>query len=214
MLDKYYHEADALAKTQNKAMDAIEELGTVIDDHDTLVNIFNHVQNPCMQVTMTPESMGASPCFPRDEEARVRFDNYIRTMEDLSSGHSAYMEKLWQLQQVCTNQNTVIDVMNNVFFPLIQVTVTSRNRAEAEEGKTLQEQATSCHTPNPQGLPPNCSESMWVLVSLLSFVLQRQIAGQPATAATCAENFKCDANIMEQLTSGKKDSGKGGKGAK
>ena len=47
-LDEYYHEADALAQVQNKAMDVIEELGAVINDHDTLVNIFKHIQNPCM----------------------------------------------------------------------------------------------------------------------------------------------------------------------
>ena len=179
-----------------------------------LINIFKHIQNPCMQVTVTQESAGSTPCFPRNEEARVKFDSYVGVMEDLSSGHSAYMEKLWQLMQVCTNQNTVIDVMNNVFIPLIQVTVTSRNQAEAEEGRTLQELATTCHTPDPQALPPNCSESTRVLAALLSFVLQGQIAGQPVTAATCAESFGCDATTLEQLTTGKRASGKGGKGTK
>ena len=135
-------------------------------------------------------------------------------MKDLSSGHSAYMEKLGQLMQVCTNQNTVIDVMNNVFIPLIQVMITSRSRAETEEGKTLQELAMTYHTPDPQTLPPNCSESTRVLAALLSFVLQGQIAGQPATAATCAESFGCDATTLEQLTTGEKASGKGGKGTK
>ena len=157
-LDEYYHEADALVEAQNKAMDAIEELGKIIDDHDTFVNIINHVQNPCMQVTATPENAEARPHFPRDEAARDRFDDYIVAMDDLASGHSAYMEKLWQLQQECSNQNTVLDLMNNVFIPPIQVTVTSRKRAEAEEGKTFQELATSCHTPDPQALPPNCSK--------------------------------------------------------
>ena len=37
-LDEYYHEADALAQAQNKVMDAIEELGAVMEDHDTLIN--------------------------------------------------------------------------------------------------------------------------------------------------------------------------------
>ena len=94
------------------------------------------------------------------------------------------MEKLWQVQQVCTNQNTVNYLMNNVFIPPIQVTVTSRNEAEAKEGKTLQVLVTSCHMPDPQALPQNCSESTRVLAALVSFVLQRQIAGQPATAVT------------------------------
>ena len=105
----------------------------------------------------------------------------------------------------CTNHNAVIDIMNNVFISPIQVTITSRNQAEA---------ATTRHTPDPQALPPNCSESTWVLAALLSFVLQRQIAGLTATAATCAETFSCDAATVERLTTGKKVSGKGGKGTK
>ena len=213
-LDEYYHEADALAQAQNKAMDTIDELGEVVDDHDTIVNILKHIQNPCMQVMATQESAASTPRFPRDEEARTKLDNYVGIMEELAMGHSVYMEKLWQLMQVCTNHNAVIDAMNNVFIPPIQVTVTSRNQAEAEGGKPLQELATARHTPDPQALPPNCSESTRVLAALVSFVLQRQIAGQRATAGTCAEAFGCDATTMERLVTGKKASGKGGKGTK
>ena len=116
-LDEYYAEADALAQAQNMAMDVIEELGEVVDDHDTIVNILTHVQNPCMQVTATQEKAASTPHFPRNEEAVVKFNAYIGTMEDLAMRHSAYMEKLWQLMQVCINHNAVIDVMNNVFIP-------------------------------------------------------------------------------------------------
>ena len=165
-------------------------------------------------MTATQESAESTPHCSRDEEARTKLDNYIGVMEELEMGHSIYMEKLWHLMQVCTNHNTVIDVINNVFIPPIQVTITSRNQTEAEGGRPLQELATTCHTPDPQALPPNCSESTWVLAALLSFVLQRQIAGQTATAATCAEAFGCDATTMERLTTGKKVSGKGGKGTK
>ena len=213
-LDKYYQEADDLAKTQNMAIDVIDELGEVIDDHDTIVNILKHVQNPCIQVIAIQEKTAARPCFPRNEEAAVKFDHYIGTMEELAMKHSVYMEKLWQLMQVCTTHNTVIDVMNNVFIPPIQVTITSRDQAEAAEGKPLQDLAIACHVPNPQSLPPECSESTRVLAALLSFVLQRQITGQQATAASCAEAFKCDATLMENLMTGKKTSGKGGKGTK
>ena len=85
--DEYYHEADALAQAQNMAMDVVEELGEVIDDHDTIVNILKHVQNPCMQVTATQESAAPTPRFPRNEEAAVKFDNYVRTMEELAMRH-------------------------------------------------------------------------------------------------------------------------------
>ena len=94
------------------------------------------------------------------------------------------------------------------------MTVTSRDQAEAEGGKPIQELATARHTPDPQALPPNCSESTRVMTALLSFVLQRQITGQRATAAMCAEAFGCDATIMKCLATGKKASGKGGKGTK
>ena len=76
-----------------------------------------------MQVTATQESAASTPRFPRNEEARTKFDNFVVAMEELSSGHIIYMEKLWQLMQVCTNQNAVLDVMNNVSIPPIQVTV-------------------------------------------------------------------------------------------
>ena len=99
-VDEYYHEADALAQAQNKAMDAIEELGEVVDDHDTIINILKHLQNPCMQVTATQQSALPVPRFPRDEEAKTKFDNYVGVMVELAMGHSAYMEKLWQLMQV------------------------------------------------------------------------------------------------------------------
>ena len=213
-LDEYYQEADELAKAQNMAMDVIEELGEVVDDHDTIVNILKHVQNPCIQVMATQEKAASTPCFPRNEEATVKFDNYVGTMEELAMRHSAYMEKLWQLMQVCTTHNAVIDIMNNVFIPPIQVTVTSRNQAEAAEGKPLQELAIARHIPDPRALPTDCSESTRVLAALLSFVLQRQITGQQATAATCAEAFECDATIMEHQATGKKTSGKGGRGTK
>ena len=134
-LEEYYQEADALVQSQNMAIDAIEELGEVVDDHDTIVNILKHVQNPCIQVTATQEKAASTPCFPRNEEAMVKFDAYIGTMEDLAMRHSAYMEKLWQLMQVCINHNAVINIMNNVFIPPIQVTVTSRDQVEAAEGK-------------------------------------------------------------------------------
>ena len=211
VLDEYYQEADALAQVQNQM---IEELGEVVGDHDTLVTILKHLQNPCMQVTATQEHTAATPRFPRNKEAIVKFDDYVRMMEELAMRHSSYMEKLWQLMQLCTTKNAAIDVMNNVFIPPIQVTVTSRAQAEAAGGKPLQEMATTCHTPNPQSLPPECSESTRMLAALLSFVLQSRITGQQATAATCAENFKCDVTIMERLVTGKKASGKGGRRTK
>ena len=74
--------------------------------------------------------------------------------------------------------------------------------------------AITRHTPNPQSLPPVCSESTRVLAALLSFVLQSQITGQRATAATCAGDLGCDVTIMESLVTGKKASGKGGRGTK
>ena len=144
----------------------------------------------------------------------TKFDAYIGTMEELAMRHSVYMEKLWQLMQVCMNRNAVIDVMNNVFIPPIQVTVTSRDQAEAVEGKPLQELAMARHTPDPQALPGNCSESTRVLTAFLSFVLQRQITGQQATAATCMEAFECNVTLMERLATGRKASGKGVKGTK
>ena len=195
-------------------IDVIEDLGEVVDDHDTIVNILKHVQNPCIQVTATQEKAASTPCFPRNEEAVVKFDVYVRTMEDLTMRHSVYMEKLWQLMQVCINHNAVIDVMNNVFIPPIQVTVTSRDQAEAAEGKPLQELAIARHTPDPQVLLKDCSESTRVLTAFLSFVLQRQITGQQATAATCGEAFACDMTLMERQATGKKTSGKGGRGTK
>ena len=213
-LDEYYQEADELAKSQNTAIDVIEELGEVVNDHDTIVNILKHIQNPCIQVTATQEKVASTPCFPRNEEAAVKFDCYIGTMENLAMRHSTYMEKLWQVMQVCTTHNAVLDVMNNVFIPPVQVTVTSRNQTETTEGKPIQELAIARHIPDLHALPPGCSESTRVLAALLSFVLQRQIAGQQSTAAECAAAFQCDANIMNQLTTGKKTSGKGGRGTK
>ena len=76
-LDEYYQEADALVQSQNMVMDTIEKLGEVISDHDTFVNILNHIQNPCrMQVTAMQEHAASTPRFPRNEEATVKFDQY------------------------------------------------------------------------------------------------------------------------------------------
>ena len=212
-LDRYYEVADGLAKSQNTAIEAIEALGENLDDHDTIVNILKHVQNPCIQVTATQEKVAYQPCFPRHEDAVVAFDNYVGAMEDLAAKHSTYMEELWQVMQVATTHNATLTVMNNVFIPPIQVTVTSRNHAEAAEGKPIQELATARHVPDPQALPPNCTESTRVLAALLSFVLQREM-GQRVTAAECATAFECDVDIMNQVTTGKKTKGKGGKGTK
>ena len=104
--------------------------------------------------------------------------------------------------------------MNNVSIPPIQVTVTPRNRVETAEGRPIQELAATRHIPDPQALPPNCTKSTRVLAALLSFVLQMQIGGQQATAAECATAFRCDANLMAQVTTGKETKGKGGKGTK
>ena len=213
-LDEYYAEADVLAKSQNTAMEAIEELGKVLDDHDTIVNILKHIQNPCIQVTATQQKLAYTPCFPRNEEAETKFDNYIGSMEELAMRHSVYMEKLWQVMQITTTHNATLTVMNNVFIPPIQVTVTSRDQTETTEGKPIQELAVSRHIPDPQSLPPSCTESTRVLAALLSFVLQREMGGQQATAAECATAFLCDADIMKQVTTGKKSKGKGGKGTK
>ena len=195
-LDEFYQEADTLAQTQSGMMDAIEELGEAIADHDTIVNILKHLQNPCIQVTATQEHADAVPRFPRCEEAAGKFDQYVASVEDLAMRHSAYMERLWQLAQVSTTHTAVLDVMNNVFIPPIQVTMTSRAQAEAAGGKPLQEMAISCHTPDPQTLSPKCSESTRVLAALVSFALQSRISGQQATAAKCAMNFQCDVTLM------------------
>ena len=64
-LDEYYDEADTVHKSQNTAMEAIEELGDIIDDHDTIVQILKHVQNPCIQVTATMEKYAYIPCYPQ-----------------------------------------------------------------------------------------------------------------------------------------------------
>ena len=213
-LDTYYEIAEGLAKAQDTAMEAIEALGENLVDHDTIVNILKHIQNPCIQVTATQEKLAYQPCFPRDEDAVVAFDNYVGAMEDLAAKHSVYMEELWQVMQVATTHNATLTVMNNVFIPPIQVTVTSRSHTEATEGKPIQELVTARHLPDPQALPPSCTESTRVLAALLSFVLQREVSGQQATAAECATAFKCDADIMRQVTTGKKTKGKGGKGTK
>ena len=176
-LDEYYEEADTVTKSQNTAVEAIEELGEVIDDHDTIVNILKHIQNPCIQVTATQEKLAYTPCYPRGEEASVPLSNYIGAMEELAMRHSIYMEKLWQVMQIATTQNATLTVMNNVSIPPIQVTVTPRNRVETTEGRPIQELAVTRHIPDPQALPPNCTESTRVLAALLSFVLQRQIGG-------------------------------------
>ena len=202
-LDGYYEVADELAKSQNSAMEAIEALGENLDDHDTIVNILKHIQNPCIQVTATQEKLVYQPCFPRGEDAVVAFDNYIGAMEDLAAKHSRYMEELWQVMQVATTHNATLTVMNNVFIPPIQVTVTSRSHAEAAEGKPIRDLVTAWHMPDPQALPPNCTESTRILAALLSFVLQREV-GQRATAAECAAAFQCDVDIMMQVTTGKK----------
>ena len=52
-----------------------------------------------MQVTATQESTASTPHFLRDEEAIIKFNKYVGVMEELSMGHSIYMEKLWQLMQ-------------------------------------------------------------------------------------------------------------------
>ena len=213
-LDEYYEEADVLAKSQNTVMEAIEALGEVLDGHDMIVNILKHIQNPCIQVTATQEKLAYTPRFPRNEEAAVKFDCYIGAMEELAMRHSVYMEKLWQVMQITTTHNATLTVMNNVFIPPIQVTVTSRDQTETTEGKPIQELAVAHHIPDPQSLPPSCTKSTRVLAALLSFVLQREIGGQQATAAECATAFQCDANIMTQVTTGKKTRGKGGKGTK
>ena len=213
-LDTYYEIAEGLAKAQDTAMETIEALGENLVDHDTIVNILKHIQNPCIQVTATQEKLAYQPCFPRDEDAVVAFDNYVGAMGDLAAKHSVYMEELWQVMQVATTHNATLTVMNNVFVPPIQVTVTSRSHTEATEGKPIQELVTARHLPDPQALPPNCTESTRVLAALLSFVLQREVSGQQATAAECTTAFKCDADIMRQLTTGKKTKGKGGKGTK
>ena len=213
-LDTYYEIAEGLAKAQDVAMETIEALGENLVDHDTIVNILKHIQNPCIQVTATQEKLAYQPCFPRDEDAVVAFDDYVRAMEDLAAKHSTYMEELWQVMQVATTHNATLTVMNNVFIPPIQVTVTSRSHTEATEGKPIQELVTARHLPDPQALPPSCTESTRVLAALSSFVLQREVGGQWVTAAECTTAFKCDADIMRQVTTGKKMKGKGGKGTK
>ena len=167
-LDKYYEIAEGLAKAQDMAMEVIEALGENLDDHDTIVNILKHIQNPCIQVTATQEKLAYKPCFPRNEETVVAFDNYVGAMEDLAAKHSVYMEELWQVMQVATTHNATLTVMNNVFIPPIQVTVTSRDHTEATEGKPIQELVAAHHLPDPQALPPSCTESTRVLAALLS----------------------------------------------
>ena len=146
--------------------------------------------------------------------ATDKLDEFMVALQELGESHSNYMEKLWSLQQECTNMNAVLDVMNNVFIPPIQVTVTSRSQEEAKEGKSFQELATSRQVPDLEKLPAQCSESTRVLAAFAYFVLLRQISGQPATAATCAEVYSCNAVTLEQLVTGKVESSKGGKGTK
>ena len=152
-LDTYYEIADGLAKAQNTAMEAIEALGENLDDHDTIVNILKHIQNPCIQVTATQEKLAYQPCFPRNEDAVVAFDNYVGAMEDLAAKHSTYMEELWQVMQVTTTHNATLTVMNNVFIPPIQVTVTSRSQAEAAEGNWSQHGTFQTHRHYHQTVP-------------------------------------------------------------
>ena len=92
-LDKYYEIADGLAKAQNTAMEAIEALGENLDDHDTIVNILKHIQNPCIQVTATQEKLAYQPCFP---EMRTQWWHSTTTSEPW---------KTWQQNIVSTWRN-------------------------------------------------------------------------------------------------------------
>ena len=127
-----------------------------------------------MQVTAQAEKTEVrKPRFPKDEVSKDMLNKYLMAMDSLGSNHSAYMEKLWVLQQECLNQNRILDIMNNVFILPIQVTVTSRRQIEAEEGKMFQELATSRHTPRSRGITTQLFRKHAGAGSLSSFCAHR-----------------------------------------
>ena len=196
-------------------MDSLKKLGRLVTNHDTFVNIIKHVQNPCVQVTAEADSSEVrTPQFLKLKEAKEALSGYYEVVEDLTNNHASYMEKLWQLQGQCTDQNIFLDVTNQVYIPAVQVTVTSRHQEETAEGKTFQQLAASRHTPNPEKLPTSCLGSTRTLAALVYFILFRQVSGEPATVAECTRDFKCDATMLEQLTTGKTDGDKQSKGPK
>ena len=103
-------------------------------------------------MTATQEKLAYQPCFPRDEDAVVAFDNYVGAMEDLAAKHSVYMEELWQVMQFATTHNATLTVMNNVFIPPIQVTMTSRSHTEATEVEADPRTGYSTSPPRPTGI--------------------------------------------------------------
>ena len=142
---------------------------------------------------------------PKGKAAKDTLSAYYEAAEDLANDHGSYMEKMWQLQMQCSNQNTFLNVMNHVYIPYIQVTVMSRHQEETAEGRTFQQLATSRHTPNHEKLLASCSGSTRTLAALAHFILFRQVSGQPTPVADCARDFKCDTTMLEQLTTGKAD---------
>ena len=203
-LGNYYQAVCALGDTQGKFMDTLEELGRLVTDHDTFVNIIKHVQNPCVQVAAEAErSEARAPQLPRGKAAKDVLTEYYEAAEDLATIHGCYMEKLWQLQMQCSDQNAFLNVTNHVYIPNVQVTVPSRSQEEAAEGRIFQQLATARQVPDHNKLPASCSGSTRTLAALVHFILFRQISGQTVTVANCARDFKCDATILEQLTTGK-----------
>ena len=212
-LADYYDAACGLVDAQGRFMDALEELGRLVLDHDTLMNIIKHVQCPCVQVTAEAEKLEARlPQFPKGKAAKRALSDYYEMTWDLANNYGAYMEKLGHLQEQCSDQNVFLNVTNHVYIPNIQVTVMSRHHEETAEGRTFQQLATTRNTPNHNRLPASCSGSTLTLVALVHFVLFRQISGQVATVAECARDFKCDATVLEQITTGKTVGDKQSKG--
>ena len=135
-LTKYYGAANAICNGQNRYIDALEALRKVVRDHNMFMNILNHIQIPCVQVTAQASSTEArQPRFPNTEDAKDTPTMYYDAVQNLSEEHMNYMDKSWKATGTVHKPKTFfLALLIKFTFQQLQVTVTTRQQEERAEG--------------------------------------------------------------------------------
>ena len=118
------------------------------------------------------------------------------------------------LEQKIEDKSVVLDIIQQVQLPAVEVKVRTVEELKKLEGKTYRELTLLCHLPNFRRIYPNATEQTRTMAAYIYFILYEQITGVRYSQTGCATEFRCKTMPFKRLVTGKKQPSRPGRSSK
>ena len=172
---------------------------------DTSGRYVDQVSRSSVEITKEEEEI-AKRRFPQtkpDSPEQTALDEYYEAATDLCRSQKRYMVKLENLSLALGSSDKLLQIINHVQLPAVQVTVTTKEQEKKQAGLSGQEMVINAHLPESEGWKTGRATNERLMAAWLYFILYRQVTGTSAGQDRCADRFSCSHTQFKRLLTGK-----------